>query len=86
MTPDIDFYSTFRVKLIPKRVKTTHVRSKNNPISELFYLQTGSKKNSFDPKFGVKLGVKVIKLIVHMIRKPNPLFYYSFKIIPSLKT
>ena len=39
MTPNIEelscaknFYSTFRVKLTPKRVKTIHVRSKNNPI------------------------------------------------------
>ena len=45
MTPDIEelnpkkevsctynFYSTFRVKVTPKRVKTTHVRSKNDPI------------------------------------------------------
>ena len=27
-----NFYSTFKVKVTPKRVKTTHVRSKNNPI------------------------------------------------------
>ena len=39
MTPNIEelscaknFHSTFRVKLTPKRVKTIHVRSKNNPI------------------------------------------------------
>ena len=28
----LNFYSTFRVKVTPKRVKTTHVRSKINPI------------------------------------------------------
>ena len=47
MTPDIEelnynpqkgvilylkFLFTFRVNVTPKRIKTTHVRSKNNPI------------------------------------------------------
>ena len=39
MIPDIEelscaknFYSTFRVKLTPKTVKTNHVRRKNKPI------------------------------------------------------
>ena len=27
-----------------------------------------------------------ISIFLHMIRKPNSLFYYSFEIIPSLKT
>ena len=34
--PNIFTPCTFRVKLTPRRVKTTHVRSKSSPISELF--------------------------------------------------
>ena len=49
-------YSTFRVKVTPKRVKTTHVRSKIKPFSELKELFFRSKK---DPKFGVEIGVKI---------------------------
>ena len=36
----------FKLPFISVRL-STHVRSKNNTISELFKLQTGSKKNSF---------------------------------------
>ena len=48
----------------PKRVKTTNVRSKNNPIFGVILSPDWESKELFfrsknDPKVGVKLGVKV---------------------------
>ena len=52
------------MKLTPKRVKKTLVRSKNNPIFEVNLTPGCELKELFfrsknDPKFGVKLEAKV---------------------------
>ena len=52
------------LKKLQKRVKTTHVRSKINPILGVILTPDWELKELFfrsknDPKFGVKLGVKI---------------------------
>ena len=58
------FARGFRFKVTPKRVKTTHVRSKINPIFGVILTPDWELKELFfrsknDPEFGVKLGVKI---------------------------
>ena len=50
-------------ELTPKRIKITHVTSKNNSIFGVILIPDREEKELFfrsknDPKFGVKLGVK----------------------------
>ena len=71
------------MKVTPKRLKTTHVRTKNNPTFAVVLTPDWELKELFfrsknDPKFRVKLGVKVIPLSWSILYLKFLLHFWSY--------